>query len=100
VAVQYQREFPGDWVMHAGAGLDFTDSYLVAQFPIQPGYVKVDAQLSVDHGHWTAALIGQNLTNEEICTEAAGRPLAADISELQCVIDRGRQVKLEATYRF
>lgn len=100
VAAQYTREFPGDWVLHTGAGLDFTDKYLVAQFPIQPGFVKVDAQVSIEHGHWVAAVIGQNLTNELICTEAAGRPLAADISELQCVIDRGRQVKLEATYRF
>jgi iron complex outermembrane receptor protein len=100
VAAQYTHEYPGDFVLHSGVGLDFTSKYLVAQFPIQPGYVKVDAQISVEHGHWMAALIGQNLTNEEICTEAAGRPLAADLSELQCVIDRGRQVKLEATYRY
>jgi outer membrane receptor protein involved in Fe transport len=100
VAAQYMRELANDWILRTGAGLDFTDKYLVAQFPIQPGYVKVDAQASIEHGHWTAAIIGLNLNNEEICTEAAGRPLAADASELQCVIDRGRQVKLEATYRF
>jgi outer membrane receptor protein involved in Fe transport len=100
VAAQYTHEFPEDFVLHSSAGLDFTDKYLVAQFPIQPGYVKVDAQISVDHGPWTASVIGLNLNNVEVCTEAAGRPLAADISELQCVIDRGRQIKLEATYHF
>ncbi len=100
VALDYKRDIANDTTFRAGAGLDFTDKYLVAQFPIQPGYVKIDAHLAVDHGHWTAAVIGLNLTNEEICIAAAGRPLAADISEIQCAIDRGRQVKLEATYRY
>ena len=100
VALQYQHEYPGDFTLHSGVGVDFSDKYLVAQFPIQPGYAKVDAQLSIGHGHWNAAVMGLNLTNEVICVAAAGRPLGADISEIQCALDRGRQFRFEATYRY
>jgi outer membrane receptor protein involved in Fe transport len=101
VSGEYTHTYPGDWVLHAGVGVDFSDKYLFAQLPAQPdAYAKVDAQISVDHDHWTAAIIGQNLNNLFQCFQVAGRTLAADYQELQCGIDRGRQIRMEATYRF
>jgi outer membrane receptor protein involved in Fe transport len=100
VATDYTHKFDSGWVLRAGAGLSFTGRYLVTQYPIQPGFVKVDAQVAVDRGPWTASLVGQNLNNQFDCTSSSGRPVAVDPSELQCVVERGREVRLELTRRF
>jgi len=102
VSAQYTHAYAGDdWVLHTGAGVDFSARYLFAQLPVQPdAFAKLDAQVSLDHGPWTLALIGLNLTNLFQCFQVAGRTLAADISELQCGVDRGRQIRAEATYHF
>ena len=100
MATDYTHKFDSGWVLRAGTGLSFTGRYLVTQYPIQPGFVKVDAQVAVDRGPWTAFLVGQNLNNQFDCTSSSGRPVAVDPSELQCVVERGREVRLELTRRF
>jgi iron complex outermembrane receptor protein len=100
VAADYTHTFGSDWVLRTGAGLSFTGSYLVTGFAIQPGFVKVDAHVAVDHGPWTASIVGQNLNNQFDCTSASGRPVATAPSELQCVVERGREVRFEVTRRF
>ena len=100
VAADYTHEFAGAWILRTGAGLNFTGRYSVTQYPIQPGFVKVDAHVAVDHGPWTAAVIGHNLNNQFDCTSGSGRPVATAPSELQCVVERGREVRFEVTRRF
>jgi outer membrane receptor protein involved in Fe transport len=106
VAVDYDTNV-GDYLIHAGTGLGFTSSYSESQIPIEPGYVKVDAQLSVDKGPWSAAFKGLNLNNVADCSQVAGRPLStADFpnarigGEIDCVLERGRQLRFEITRRF
>jgi len=105
LAVDYDTTI-GDYLVHAGVGASLTGSYLEAQIPIQPGYVKFDAQLSVNDGPWSVAFKGLNLNNEADCVQVASRPLSTGFqttgigAEINCVLDRGRQLRFELTRRF
>ena len=88
-----------DWTLHSAVGMNFSDKYLIAQFPVQSGYVKFDANVSIDHGPFTVAVIGQNLNNQFVCTTAVGATLRAP-SEIDCYADRAWEARVEATYRF
>jgi outer membrane receptor protein involved in Fe transport len=99
VQLQKVADLWDDWVLRSAVGMTITDKYTIAQFPIQPGYVKLNANVSFESGPMSFALIGQNLNNQFVCTSAYGRTLGAP-SEIMCQADRGREVRIEATYRF
>ncbi|NIB38043.1 TonB-dependent receptor [Pseudomaricurvus alkylphenolicus] len=84
----------------AGLYLSFSDSYLtdstLARAFEQDAYEKVDARIGIEGGggQWSVALIGNNLTNEEIINNSVN--FAGPISYLKSP----RTVALQGTYRF
>ena len=62
----------------------------------QPAWVKYDSRLALHFSVWTAALIGNNLTNVAVCDQAASRPLGG-AGETSCWLDRGRELRLEVS---
>jgi iron complex outermembrane receptor protein len=78
----------------------YSTSYIVDDILGQPGYVKIDASISLEHGPWTFALIGQNLGNHLECGLASPQPLSTSTGEIRCILDRPRQERLEIGYQF
>jgi iron complex outermembrane receptor protein len=101
VELDYRRTFGDATTLNASVGANFSSSYIVTNILLEPPHTLLDANLSLDHGKWTGAVIGRNLLNEVICTNSSARPLATAVPpELQCLVARGREVRLELTRRF
>jgi iron complex outermembrane receptor protein len=71
----------------------------------QDAYTKVNARigLSGNDGQWDIALVGKNLTNEEIITYANDTPLSYNLVQSvghYAVVEDLRTVAITATYRF
>jgi outer membrane receptor protein involved in Fe transport len=71
----------------------------------QDGYVKVNARVSIADvgGSWELALVGKNLTDEEIITYGNQTPLAGTsfgVASRYAFYERERSVALQGMYRF
>jgi outer membrane receptor protein involved in Fe transport len=100
VQLDYSADIAADTTLRAALAGNFSDKYIVGDVFNQYGWVRIDANLAVDYGAWTTALIGRNLGDVLSCGESQARPLTSSPQELRCVVDRGREVRLEASYRF
>jgi outer membrane receptor protein involved in Fe transport len=98
--IDYDADLAPDTLLRTSLAANLSDKYIVGDVFNQYGWVRIDANLAVDHGPWTAALIGRNLNNVLSCGESQARPLSSSAQELRCVVDRGRELRVEATYRF
>jgi iron complex outermembrane receptor protein len=78
------------------AGVSHSDSYTVGDVLYQPAWTKYDGRIALSSSAWQAALIGNNLSNEAICSQAASRPLGGS-GETVCWLDRAREVRFELT---
>jgi outer membrane receptor protein involved in Fe transport len=67
----------------------------------QPGYAKFNAAIRVHDPDetWEFALIGKNLTNEIKVLTSGDKP-GGNRGDLAGVVERGREVLLQGTYRF
>lgn len=107
----------GDYVMPVGNALElratmdfvFTDDYNPSQTldpgMDQDGYVKVNGRLSLADvdDKWEVALVGKNLTDEEIVTYGNQTPLAGNsfrVASRYAFYERERSVALQGVYRF
>lgn len=91
--------------------LQYSDEFLIAP-TIDPGvsqdaYTKVNLRLALSsvEGDWEVALMGKNLTDEEVTNYAAELPTAASLtggaaSGYFAFMDRPRTVELQGRYRF
>ncbi|TNE53462.1 MAG: hypothetical protein EP341_06230 [Sphingomonadales bacterium] len=80
----------------------FTDESTLDDFK-QDSYVSLDAAVSIgdQDGKWKLSLIGNNLTDEIWVNTSGGRPfLPADGDDLVVTQNRGRQVYVEASFKF
>lgn len=71
----------------------------------QDGYEKVNARISLSDGGdtWEVAIVGKNLTDEEIVTYANDTPLSANLVQsvgYYALTEPGRTVAVQGTYRF
>jgi hypothetical protein len=73
-----------------------SDSYTVGDVLHQPAWTKYDGRIALNSSAWQAALIGNNLSNEAICSQAASRPLGGS-GETVCWLDRARELRFELT---
>ena len=95
-SVDYQRVLRNRMSLSAGIGVSYSDGYTVGDILHQPAWVKYDSRLALHFSVWTAALIGNNLTDAAVCDQAASRPLGG-AGETSCWLDRGRELRLEVS---
>lgn len=118
---QYVADWSGnlgiEHVMAVGNSLDlrsnldviFTDDYNPSQTldPVmeQDGYTKLNARVALSdvNGVWEVALVGKNLTDEEIVTYANATPLAFSTfgaASRYAFYERERTIALQGVYNF
>ena len=95
--------------LHSSLDLIFTDDYNPSQTldPVldQSGYTKVNARIALSgmNSGWEIALVGKNLTDEDVLTYGNSTPLAYSTygaKSRYTFYERGRSVALQGTYRF
>jgi iron complex outermembrane receptor protein len=100
IQLGYETSLSDDILFHSAVAVNLSDKYIVGDVLNQSGWVKIDANIGVEYGQWSAAVIGRNLTNTLTCGYSSGRPLASAPQELRCLLERGAEVRLEATYHY
>jgi outer membrane receptor protein involved in Fe transport len=98
--LNYGTALTDDINLRAGIGARYSDTYIVDDILKQPTYTTIDANVALDQGPWNAALIGRNLTDHLSCGVASPEPLIASGNEVRCLLNRGREVRLEVGYTF
>lgn len=76
--------------------------FIITQSPFaeQDAFVRFNASMRIypDDQSWELALIGRNLSNKKVITSGQDRP--GGVGDLNGVLSRPREVRLEATMRF
>ncbi len=96
----YETPVGDEAVLRTSVSAHLSDKYIVGDVYKASGWAKFDANVSVDWGKWTAAVIGRNMTGVITCSVAKNRPLASAAQELSCLIDRGAEARFEVSYRY
>ncbi|MCR9106275.1 MAG: TonB-dependent receptor [Gammaproteobacteria bacterium] len=84
----------------------YSDDYFAAPDldpqAVQDSYVKLNARIALGRadGVWEVALVGRNLTDEEIITFANDVPLTGPVTSYFAFVERPRTVAVQATYNF
>lgn len=99
VGLEYSTPVTTGYSFTLGAGVNYSDAYTVGDVLHQPAWKQYDARLALSGGAWKAALVGNNLSNEAVCDQAAARPLGGP-GETSCWLDRGREVRVELSAEF
>lgn len=94
--------------LRAALDVNFTDDYFTAQnndpLTIQDGYAKVNLRLALggQDGRWELAVLGRNLTDEEIVPYTNPVPLASIFGSNShyAFIERPRSVAVQGSVRF
>ncbi|MDF1693389.1 MAG: TonB-dependent receptor [Zhongshania sp.] len=109
VTFTYTREFGDAMELRAGTDFVFTDSYNSSQnldpSQEQDAYVKVNARLAIADvkSGWELALVGKNLTDENVISYSNDVPLAnSSFGSIghYAFIERPRSVAVQASYRW
>ncbi len=109
VTFTYTREFGDAMELRAGTDFVFTDDYNSSQnldpSQEQDGYVKVNARLALADlkSGWEVALVGKNLTDEDVISYSNDTPLAKSSfgsTGHYAFIERPRSVAVQASYRW
>ena len=84
---------------------DYNPSQNIDKAIEQDSYTKLNLRLALGdpQGSWEVALVGRNLTDEEVVTYANDLPLAANLSQSSsyyAFVERERTVAVQGTYRF
>jgi outer membrane receptor protein involved in Fe transport len=91
---------------HATVDLNYKDDHFVdttLNSDIeQEAYTKVNARLALEAEQWTLALVGKNLTDEDVTSFIADTPLSGTLNAPAYTgyMERPRTVAIQATYRF
>lgn len=109
LSADYETLITDQLVFNAVADLVFTTDYNPSQNldPIveQDGYSKLNLRLSVSdvEDTWELAVVGKNLTDENIVTYANDTPLATNLTQsigYYGFVEPPRTVSVQGTYRF
>ena len=92
----------------ATVDLIYSDEYFPSQnldpTTVQDSYWKVNARLALSSadGKWEVALLGRNLTDEDVVTYSNPVPLSTTFGVLSHfgTVERDRNVAIQATYNF
>ncbi len=114
-APNFAGNIAADWFIPVGDSLEFglsgnvaySDSYFTGQSTlndiVQDSFVTLDAGISFGDidGKWELAVIGTNLTDEQVITSAGPRPfLPPDGDDQTVTLNRGRQVSAKVSFKF
>jgi outer membrane receptor protein involved in Fe transport len=99
VGIEYGTALGDDFSLTLGAGVNYSDNYTVGDVLHQPAWTQYDGRVSLSRSAWKLALIGNNLSDEVVCDQAAARPLGG-LGETSCWLDRGREVRVEVSAAF
>ena len=109
LSAEYVTYVSDNLELRTSVDLVFTDDYNPSQNVDpnieQDGYEKINARVALvsTEGDWEVALIGKNLTDEETYSYANDTPLSANLTQsvgYYTLVDPGRTVALQGTYRF
>ncbi|MFN2099192.1 TonB-dependent receptor [Altererythrobacter sp. MF3-039] len=109
IAVDFTAPLGDSLELGLSGNAAYSDSYFASNGPVQyvqDSYVSLDASVSVQHpdGNWKLALVGTNLTDEIWANTAGERPFQAvaglEANDTILTQNRGRQVFVEASFRF
>ena len=119
-AVEYDFPVASDLRLALSGGAQYTSRYNYSDAlrpdAIQPAFTRIDAsvRLSSPTG-WEVALIGRNLSNKIVITSANDMPRQgsgtgaltgtaaatnASVGDLNAIIERGREVHVQVSYKF
>jgi iron complex outermembrane recepter protein len=102
----------GDWgTMSYAVNMDYSDDYFASSTldpnSKQDSFTKWGARIGLEsvEGNWQLALIGNNLTDERVLTQATALPLSETLAGgagvgYYGIYERPRNVALEFTYNF
>lgn len=84
---------------------DYNPSQTIDDAIEQGGYYKLNARLALadTHGTWDVALIGKNLTDQNVITYANDTPLSANLGAsvgFYSLVEPGKTLAIQGTYRF
>ncbi len=105
--LRYETPIGTQWRLSALLNMSFTDDYKVAQAlanesTVIDAFERWGARIELAQqgsGGWSLALIGKNLTDEEVWRFAVPAPQSAT-GTFVAFADRGRNVSLQAKYRW
>ncbi|MGK0499150.1 MAG: outer membrane receptor protein involved in Fe transport [Oceanicoccus sp.] len=109
LSVEYFTPIGDSLELRSNLDLIFTDDYNPSQTldPAveQDGYTKLNARIALSDpsANWEVALIGKNLTDEEIITYSNATPLAFTFFQTKsryAFFERDRSIAIQGTYRF
>ena len=95
-----------DWDFRATVDLNYKDDHFVDvtlnEDLEQDGYTQVNARLALEHDNWVLALVGKNLTDEEISSFVTDTPLSGTLGAPSYTgyMQRPRTVAAQIRYRF
>ena len=101
----YKAELGGGWLANLSADASYSSKYQTAAdnapAGIQQDFVRLNAAIHLNPGtdRLRLSLIGRNLTDEYYRVSTTGRP-AAGANEWIGLLNRSREVVLQAEYRF
>ncbi len=107
-ALDYETPVGGSLLFRGNLNLVYSDSYYtqlgIDPFTQQDSYAKLNARvaLAADDDRWEIALLGRNLTDEDVSVNSFNSPLASLGFPLTYVkfITQPRFFAVQATYRF
>ncbi len=111
ITTDYNIPLANGWEIKNSLGLIYSDAYLTTPSldpnMQQDAYMKVNARIAIASADnlWEVALVGKNLTDEDIITYANGLPLATIFTQgtstgYYAFYERPRSVALQATVKF
>jgi len=106
ISVTHSLDITSRIVLRSTIDVSYSDDYFAAPDldpnVKQDSYTRLNARLALasTSDSWELALIGRNLTDEEIITFANDVPLTGPVTSYVAFVERPRTVALQATYRF
>ncbi|MDP4651859.1 MAG: TonB-dependent receptor, partial [Haliea sp.] len=106
VSLDYVQPVLGNLELRSTLDVIYSDEYFAAPDldpnAIQDSYTKLNARIALGRadGAWEVALIGRNLTDEEIITFANDVPLTGPVNSYFAFVERPRTLAIQATYNF
>ena len=69
---------------------------------IQDSVTKINARIALEADNWTLAVLGKNLTDEDVTVFATDTPLSGALGtpSYTTYMERPRTIAIQATYRF
>jgi len=107
LSLDHRHRFGSDWTLASSLMLNYRSELNLHENldpnMKAPGVTRTNVRIAVETASWYAAFVGKNLTDEVVLSYAANVPLASSLfgtNTYYGLVERGRQLALEAGLRF